>query len=72
MKLWLVTVIDKELAGEPHIGVVIVEGNVAAAVRAVEDLERACMDGGRRRCVGSYREIIRGKQYRAKALIRTG
>lgn len=71
MKLWLVVVKDKELPGEPDIGVAFVEGNELAAKAKVDDLERACIEAGKGRCVGRYREIERGKSYRASALVRT-
>lgn len=71
MKLWLVVVKDKELSGEPDIGFAIVEGNELAAKAKVDDLERACVRAGKARCIGRYREIERGKSYRATALLRT-
>lgn len=71
MKLWLVVVQDKELPGEPDIGVAFVEGNELAAKAKVVDLERACVKAGKGRCVGRYREVERGKSYRAAALLRT-
>jgi hypothetical protein len=71
MKLWLVVVKDKELAGEPDIGVAFVEGNELAAKAKVDELERACIEAGRARCIGRYSEVERGKSYRAVALVRT-
>lgn len=71
MKLWLVVVKDKELAGEPDIGVAVIEGNELAAKAKVEEMECACIQAGRGRCIARHREIERGKSYRASALLRT-
>ena len=71
MQLWLVVVQDKELEGEPDIGMAFIEGNELAAQSAVRDFERTCIEAGRCRCVGRYREVLRGKQYRATALVKT-
>lgn len=70
MKLWIVVVKDKELEGEPDIGVAFVEGNELAAKAKADELERACIEAGKARCVARYREVVRGKSYRASALIR--
>lgn len=72
MKLWLVVVKDKEISGEPDIGLAFVEGNELAAKAKARELEDACIAAGRERCVSRYREILRSKSYRALALIRTG
>lgn len=72
MRLWLVVIQDKDLAGEPDIGLAVVEGNELAAQAVLREMEAACRDAKRCRCVGRYREILRGKHYRAKALVRTG
>ena len=71
MKLYLIVIMDKELAGEPDIGMAIVEGNALAARRVAREMEAACIAAGRCRCVGRWREIERGKHYRATALLRT-
>jgi len=71
VKLWLVVVKDKELAGEPDIGMAVVEGNEMAAKNVAKQMEEACLAMKRCRCVSRVREIERGKQYRATALIRT-
>lgn len=71
MKLWLVVIKDKALAGEPDIGATVIEGNRLAADNARDDMERACIAAGRARCVGRVREIERGKHYRLAALLRT-
>lgn len=71
MQLWLIVLQDKDLAGEPDTGMVFIEGNELAAQRAVADIERAARDAGSCRCVGRYREVERGKQYRATALVKT-
>jgi hypothetical protein len=71
MKLWLVVIKDKELYGEPDIGVSIVEGNELAAKNKRDEMQAACANAGRGRCVGRYREIERSKAYRATALLRT-
>lgn len=72
MKLWLVVIKDKELPGEPDIGMAIVEGTESAAVLVGDEMVRACTVAGRARCVGRVREIERGKHYKARALVRTG
>ncbi len=71
MQIWLVVLQDKDLAGEPDVGLVFIEGNELAAQRAVKDIEEAARTDGRCRCVGRYREVLRGKQYRATALVKT-
>lgn len=71
MKLFLVVIQDKELDGEPDIGLAICEGNELAARALVQEMEESCRKNGRFRCVGRYREIERWKQYRATALVRT-
>lgn len=71
MKLWLVVVKDKEAAGEADIGIALIEGNELAARAKGIEMERACIEAGRCRCVSRYREIERGKSYRATALLRT-
>ena len=71
MKLWLIVIKDKELAGEPDIGLSVVEGNLEAAEAKRDELEAKCIRAGRGRCVGRVREIERGKDYRATALLRT-
>lgn len=71
MKLWLVVIKDKELYGEPDIGVAVIEGNEGAAIAKRDEMQRACIEAGKGRCVGRYREIERGKSYRATALLRT-
>lgn len=72
MKLWLVVIQDKDLPGEPDIGMAIVEGNRLAADNVRDQMERDCTKAGRARCVGRVREIERGKHYKARALVRTG
>jgi hypothetical protein len=71
MKLWLVVIKDKELHGEPDIGVAFVEGNELAAKNKADEMQLACINAGKARCVGRYREIERGKSYRSTALLRT-
>ncbi len=71
MKLWLVVVQDKALEGEPDVGIAVVEGNRLAAEHVCSDMEDACNRAGRARCVGRVREVERGRQYRATALVRT-
>lgn len=72
MKLWLVVILDKEQAGEPDVGMAFVEGNELAANNVRDEMERACAAAGKARCIGRVREVLRGKHYRATALIRTG
>lgn len=71
MQLWLIVIQDKDLADEPDIGVCIVEGNRMAADNKRREMEKACRQAGRCRCVGRVREIERSKAYRATALLRT-
>ena len=71
MKLWLVVIKDKELCGEPDVGVAIIEGNEGAAVAKRDEMQKLCIEAGKGRCVGRYLEIERGKAYRATALLRT-
>lgn len=71
MRLWLVVIQDKDLAGEPDIGLAVVEGNRGAAEIVMREMEAACREAKRCRCVGHVREILRGKHYRARALVRT-
>ena len=71
MKLWLVVIKDKELYGEPDIGVSIIEGNCMAAHAKAKEMEDACIAAGRGRCVSRVKEIERGKSYKATALLRT-
>lgn len=71
MKLWLIVVKDKELPGEPDIGMAFIEGNELAAKAKVDEMERVCIKAGKGRCVARYREIVRGKSYRATALLTT-
>lgn len=71
MKLWLVVINNKELYGEPDVGVAVIEGNELAAKAKLEEMERLCTASGKARCIGRYREIERGKSYRATALLRT-
>lgn len=71
MKLWLIVIKDKDLYGEPDVGVAVIEGNELAAKAKVDEMQLACINAGRCRCVGRYREIERGKSYRATALLRT-
>jgi hypothetical protein len=71
VKLWLVVVMDKDQAGEPDVGMSVVEGNEKAAHAVMRLMEDAYRAAKKCRCVGRYREIERSKQYRAAALIRT-
>jgi hypothetical protein len=71
MKLWLVVITDKDLRGEPDVGMAIVEGNRLAADARREELEEQCRSAGRGCCVGRVREIERSRAYRATALLRT-
>lgn len=72
MKLWMIIIKDKDLAGEPDVGVAVIEGNESAARLRREEMERSCIEAGRARCVGRVKEIDRGRAYRATALMRTG
>jgi len=69
VKLWLVVVADKELLGEPDIGMAVVEGNQEAAIGVLREMKQKCADAGRHRCVGRVREIERSKHYRVLALV---
>lgn len=71
MKLWLIIIKDKELNGEPDVGIAIIEGNARAAAMRRDEIQAECINAGRGRCVVRYREIERGKAYRATALLRT-
>lgn len=71
MQLWLIVVQDKDLYDEPDIGVAFIEGNRLGANIKAREMERACIESGRGRCVARVREIERGKSYRATALLRT-
>ena len=70
MTNYLVTIQDKELPGEPTVGLAVVaaidhERALDAADAAIEVLARA----GRCRCVASAREFVEGFFYRLSSVV---
>lgn len=70
MRLWLVTIQDKELRGEPDVGMIIVDTNEDDARSLGRTAVCKLAEIGRSRCVASVREIKTGFAYRTSALIR--
>jgi hypothetical protein len=69
--IWLVTIQDKDLYGEPDIGVAVIEAVTARdAVDAARPTIEQLADQGRGRCVPHAREVELGKIYRLSALVR--
>ncbi len=68
--IWLVVVQDKELAGEPDVGMAVVCGDAELASGVGRDMEDELRIAGRCRCVHHVRVIEPGKHYRVDALIR--
>lgn len=72
MKLWLVVIKDKELAGEPDVGVGMFEtDDVSEVESATCAVLEALASRGRGRCVARRIEIERSKFYRATMWFRT-
>jgi hypothetical protein len=72
-KLWLVVIKDKELYGEPDVGVGLIEAdNESAADNAGARMLEALAVRGRCRCVARKVEIEPGRFYRSTAWFRTG
>ena len=70
-KLWLVVIKDKELAGEPDVGVGVVDGTLTDATTAGATMLEALAERGRGRCVARATEIEVGRFYRATMWFRT-
>lgn len=68
--IFLVTVHDKELDGEPDVGLCIVVGDEELASRAGRAMEAELSAVGRGRCVASWRKIEPGFCYRIGSLIK--
>jgi len=69
--LFIVTIQDKTLYGEPDIALAVVEApDESAAVRASYPLIEQLADAGRGRCVPHVRALEMGKFYRLGALVR--
>lgn len=68
--IWLVVVQDKDMYGEPDVGMAIVEGDVQLAIDVGHDMEDELRATGRCRCVHYVKAIEPGKHYRIDALIR--
>jgi len=65
-KLWLVVIKDKELYGEPDVGVGIIESDDTSVVDAAgAKMLEALVARGRCRCTARRIEIERGRFYRA-------
>jgi hypothetical protein len=69
VRTWVVVVQDKELLGEPDVGIGFEETEEAA-----RDLGRRLVDllaeAGRGRCVFRVRDVETGRGYRATAILR--
>jgi hypothetical protein len=71
VKLYIVTIKDKCMMGEPDIGLAVVEAlSEAAALRSADDWINLLAYQGRGRCVANAREITPGAFYRTLALVR--
>jgi hypothetical protein len=70
-QLWFVVLQDKELRGEPDVGICLVEGTEEDAAAAGRDMSRAAATAGRARCVSRWREVDPGCMYRATTLLCT-
>lgn len=68
--IWLVVLQDKELSGEPDIGMAVVDGDAQLAIDVGHDMEDELRAQGRCRCVHFVKPIELGKHYRVDALIR--
>lgn len=66
---WIVLLKDKDLPGEPDVGIAVVLGDEQDAARAVDRVEREACDAGRARCVGRHLQIDLGRLYRIGALL---
>ena len=71
MSLYLVTIQDKDLYGEPDVAIAVVDvADEAAALAAAWPTCLELADRGRGRCVPHARAIEPGKFYRLGALVR--
>jgi hypothetical protein len=69
--IFLVTIQDKSLYGEPDVALAVVEASDEGAARcAAHPTIEQLADRGRGRCVPHAREIEPGKFYRLGALVR--
>jgi hypothetical protein len=69
--IYLVTIQDKTLYGEPDVALAVVEApDEQAALRASYPTIEALADRGRGRCVPHARALEAGKFYRLGALVR--
>jgi hypothetical protein len=69
--LYLVTIQDKSLYGEPDVAIAIVEApDEQTAWRAAHPTIEQLADAGRGRCVPHAREIEPGRFYRLGAMVR--
>lgn len=69
--IYLVTILDKSLYGEPDVGLAIVDvPDEEAAHRAARPAIEQLADAGRGRCVSHVRALEIGKFYRLGALVR--
>lgn len=71
MRIWLVILQDKELAGEPDIGISFHLGEELGATAIGREMEAVMRLQGRCRCVHRIREVRQGDHYRTTALLRT-
>ncbi len=69
--LWLVIVCDKELPGEPDVGLALTLGSSDDAETLGQRMAEELAAAGRGRCVYRARELEVGRGYRASALLAT-
>ena len=71
MTVYLVTIQDKTMYGEPDIALAVVEAtDEAEALRAAQPTINELADRGRCRCVPHARQLEPGKFYRLGAVVR--
>jgi hypothetical protein len=69
--MFLVTIHDKELYGEPDIALAVVEApSEGAALRRADPIIEDLIEKGRCRCVAMVRQLDPGRFYRLGAVIR--
>ncbi len=71
VKIWLVSLHDKDIPGEPDIGMAFHVGTEEEAASLGREMEAAMHVFGRCRCVSQVKSVETGRQYRMGALIRT-
>ena len=70
--IYLVTIMDKTLYGEPDIALAVVDApDEETALRAARSTIEELADRGRGRCVPHARQLEPGKFYRLGAVIRS-